>query len=208
VIWTSDNGAVLRKPPQGSSGPYRGYGYDTSEGAMRMPCLMRWPGHVPAGRVCDEIVSTMDLLPTFARLAGAALPPLPIDGHDVRRILLDKAGGSSPWDYDGFCYYRMEQLQAIRAGDWKLYLPLQRKFVANNRKTAAAKAELFDVRHDVHEDHEVSAEHPDVVERLTALAEKTRAVIGDDDRPGSGQRPAGHVDSPQPLLLPGKTLKP
>jgi len=56
------------------------------------------------------------------------------------------------------------------------------------------------VRNDVHEDHEVSAEHPDVVKRLTALAEKIRGEIGDDEKPGSGQRPAGHVDKPVPLL--------
>src|SRR6185369_10511867 len=66
VIWTSDNGAVQRNPRQGSSAPYRGFGYDTSEGAMRMPCVIRWPGKVPAGKTCDEIVTTMDLLPTFA----------------------------------------------------------------------------------------------------------------------------------------------
>src|SRR6478672_5332774 len=47
VIWTSDNGAVKRNPPQGSNAPYKGFGYDTSEGAMRMPCILRWPGHVP-----------------------------------------------------------------------------------------------------------------------------------------------------------------
>ena len=74
VIWTSDNGAVRRNPVQGSGAPYKGFGYDTSEGAMRMPCVMRWPGRVPVGRECNEIVSTMDLLPTFAAMAGAGLP--------------------------------------------------------------------------------------------------------------------------------------
>lgn len=55
VIWTSDNGAVRRNPAQGSCAPYKGWGYDTSEGAMRMPCVMRWPGRIPAGRVTDEV---------------------------------------------------------------------------------------------------------------------------------------------------------
>lgn len=73
-IWTSDNGAVQRKPRQGSNAPYQGPAYDTSEGAMRMPCVMRWPGKIPAGKVQDELCSTMDLLPTLAKLAAAALP--------------------------------------------------------------------------------------------------------------------------------------
>ena len=199
VIWTSDNGAVQRNPPQGSSAPYKGWGYDTSEGAMRMPCVMRFPGRIPAGRVSDEIVTTMDLLPTFAALAGAALPTRKIDGHDVRPILFGEANAKSPWDEQGFMYYRMEQLQAVRSGPWKLHLPQTEKFVANNRKTAAAKLELYHLRDDVSETRECSAEHPDVVQRLAALAEAARRELGDTNRPGSGQRPAGHVANPMPL---------
>lgn len=201
VIWTSDNGAVQRNPPQGSCAPYRGFGYDTSEGAMRMPCVMRWPGKIPAGRTNDALCSTIDLPPTLARLAGAPLPPQSIDGHDIRPLILGEAGAHSPWDDEGFCYYRMEQLQAVRAGPWKLYLPLEAKIVTNGRKTAPSKLALYDVRGDVHEDYEVSAEHPDVVRRLLAFADRARAEIGDTDHPGSGQRPAGRVDNPRPLAM-------
>jgi arylsulfatase A len=202
VIWTSDNGAVQRTPPQGSSAPYRGFGYDTSEGAMRMPCVMRWPGKIPAGKVQDALCSTMDLLPTFAQFAGAALPAKPIDGHDIRPILLSEQGAKSHWDDDGFGFYRRGQLQAVRAGRWKLYLPLEQKLINNATKTSPnpAPTELYDVRNDVHEDHEISAQHPDMVKRLTALAERIRSEIGDDDKHGSGQRPAGHVDNPVPLV--------
>ncbi len=200
VVWTSDNGAVNREPTQGSCAPYRGMAYDTSEGAMRMPCVMRWPGRIAAGRTNDEVCSTMDLLPTFAALAGAPLPTNPIDGHDIRSLLLGDASAKSPWDARGFAYYRMEQLQAVRSGGWKLYLPLETKYVALNRRTEPAKLELYDLREDVHEDREVASEHPEIVEQLTALAEKVRAEIGDVDRPGSGQRPAGWVENPKPLL--------
>jgi arylsulfatase A-like enzyme len=200
VVWTSDNGAVKRDPLQGSGAPYRGAGYDTSEGAMRMPCVMRWPGKIPAGQTNDALCSTMDLLPTFATLAGAALPKNRIDGHDIRPLLLGEPGAKSPWDTDGFAYYRLDQLQAVRAGDWKLYLPLEKKYTALNRKTTPAVAELYDVRHDVHEDHEAAAEHPDIVQQLTDLAEKIRAEIGDVDLPGNGQRPSGWVEDPKPLL--------
>lgn len=199
VIFTSDNGAVQRHPPQGSCAPYRGYGYDTSEGAMRMPCVMRWPKSIPPGRVQDELCATMDLLPTCARLAGAPLPTKPIDGHDIRPLLFGAAGAKSPWDETGFGYYRMGQLQAVRAGQWKLYLASDRP--AAPRDGASTKLRLYDVRNDVHEDHEVAATNPDVVKRLLRCAEQLRAEIGDTQQTGKGQRPAGHADHPQPLRL-------
>jgi arylsulfatase A-like enzyme len=202
VIWTSDNGAVRRNPPQGSNMPYKGWAYDTSEGAMRMPCVMRWPGTIPADRVQDELCSTMDLLPTIAVLAGAALPDRPIDGHDIRPLILGEPAARSPWDDVGFCYFLMDQLQAVRAGPWKLYLPLAEKYVTIGRRKAEAKAALYDVRRDAGETREVAAEHPAVVERLTLLAERARRELGDGDRLGSGQRPAGFVENPQPLVPP------
>lgn len=200
-VWTSDNGAVRRNPPQGSCAPYKGFGYDTSEGAMRMPCVVRWPGHVPAGQVCDELCSTIDLLPTFARLAAAPLPTLPIDGRDIGPLLLGAAGAKSPHDAKGFYYYYMDQLQAVRSGPWKLYLPLAKKYISLGRKTAKAPLALYDVRRDVGETREVSAANPQVVARLLALAETARQELGDEARPGVGQRAAGMVENPQPLLF-------
>jgi arylsulfatase A-like enzyme len=200
VIWTSDNGAVQRNPPQGSNAPYRGWGYDTSEGAMRMPCVMRWPGVIPAGRVQDALCSALDLLPTFSRLAGAKLPERTIDGHDVWPLLVSAENAKSPWDDEGFCYYRMGQLQAVRSGPWKLYLDLKDKLVTNARKTAPARAQLFDVRNDVKEEHELASAHPEVVRRLNAMAERARAELGDDANPGRGQRPAGTAAHPTPRV--------
>ncbi|HEY5312550.1 MAG TPA: sulfatase [Pirellulales bacterium] len=200
VIWTSDNGAVRRNPPQGSCAPYQGWGYDTSEGAMRVPCIMRWPGKIPAGTTCDQLCTTMDLLPTLAALAGAALPAKTIDGHDMRPLILGTPGARSPWDETGFGYYRMDQLQAIRAGRWKLYLPLERKLGSRQGKTVDARARLYDVVGDVAETHEASAEHPEIVRRLTAMADRLRKEVGDLGSPGTGQRAAGRVDHPRPLL--------
>ncbi|WP_395741526.1 sulfatase [Prosthecobacter sp.] len=199
IVWTSDNGAVRRTPPQGSNAPYRGFGYDTSEGAMRMPCIMRWPGHIPAGAVNDALCSTMDLLPTFASLSGAPLPSAKIDGHDISSLLFDAKSTRSPWDDDGFFYYRMDQLQAVRAGDWKLYLPLDGKFKNLSTKREPSALQLFDVRHDLSEENEASAQHPEIVQRLTQLAEKARADLGDFNRPGPGQRAPGMVEKAAPL---------
>ena len=200
VIWTSDNGAVGLTPPQGSNAPLRGWGYDTSEGGMRMPCLARWPGRIAPGSVTDELSSTMDVLPTLAALAGAALPERPIDGQSLSSLL---TGGpfASAYDERGFFYYALGQLQAVRAGQWKLYLPLAEMIVGPSGKTAPCELALYDVRHDLGEEHEVSAQHPEVVQRLLALAEEARADLGDLDREGAGQRPAGWVDNPTPRVV-------
>ena len=206
VIWTSDNGAVRHSPPQGSNAPLRGWGYDTSEGAQRMPFIVRWPGSVPAGVVRHELTTMMDILPTVVRLAGSQPPhDRIIDGHDIWSILLGEPDAESPYDDLGFFYYYMGQLQAVRSGPWKLYLPLEQTL--NNlhgdySKAEKAEAELYDVHNDPGETQEVAAERPAIMERLLALAEKAREDLGDWNREGANQRPAGWVGKPTPRVLP------
>jgi arylsulfatase A-like enzyme len=196
VVWTSDNGAPRREPLQGSNAPYAGWGYNTSEGAMRMPCLMWWPGRIPGGVRCDALSAMIDLLPTFAGMAGAGLPERKIDGFDMGRVWFGDRGEASPRDEVGFFYYHAEQLQAVRSGPWKLYLALENKVMNLADKMERAEARLFDVRNDVGEAREVSGEQPEVVERLNALAEAARAELGDLGRVGTGQRAAGWVERP------------
>ncbi len=205
LIWTSDNGAVGWDPPQGSNAPLAGWGYNTSEGAQRVPCIARWPGVIPAGAVRDDIVTMMDLFPTVVRLAGGD-PPADriVDGHDIRRILFDEPGVTSAYDRLGFFYYHMHQLQAVRAEQWKLYLPLENKIqdlYGDYSKAGKAEAELYDVQHDPAEKTQVAAEHPDIVRALLALADKAREDLGDWDCQGANQRPAGWVNRPTPRLL-------
>lgn len=205
VIWLSDNGAVHWEPPQGSNLPLKGWGYDTSEGGQRVPCIATWPGNIPAGTVSDSVVTTLDLLPTLATLAQAEPPAdRPIDGYDRRSTLFGQTDSESPYDTTGFYYYQMQQLQAVRAGQWKLYLPLAHKLRDLSGVVEGcdgAYARLYDVRHDLGETTELSAQHPDVVERLLGMAELARNELGDWDRPGAGQRPAGWVETPTPRLL-------
>lgn len=200
VLWTSDNGAPRRQPPQGSNAPYKGWGYDTSEGAMRMPMIARWPGRIPAGTECRELTSMLDILPTLAALAGAPAPARKIDGHDIRPLLTGQEGATSPSDAAGFFYYHGDQLQAVRSGPWKLYLALADKRI-NARKSAPAAQALYHVRDDTGELHEVSAAHPEITARLNRLADAARAELGDAGRPGSGCRPAGVVEKPAALTL-------
>jgi len=197
VVWTNDNGAVRREPEQGSNRPLSGWGYSTIEGAMRVPAIVRWPGHVPAGGECAELVTMMDWLPTFAKIVGADLPnDRKIDGRDIGRLLTDD-GARSP--YDAFFYYQKAQLQAVRSGRWKYYIPLTQK--PAGRSDIAMRPALFDVVADPGETQNVLAEHADVAAELTKHAERARRELGDLDAPGSGVRPAGHVDKPTPRVM-------
>lgn len=200
VVWTSDNGAPRREPPQGSNAPLKGWGYDVSEGAMRMPCLVRWPGVVPAGAACGELCTAMDLYPTFARLAGAELPgDRTIDGRDIWPLLSGESGATSP--HEAFYFYFGDQLQAVRSGTWKLYLPVERRRGAGAARPRPAATELYDLSSDLGENHNLAAAHPDVVARLMQFAEQARTELGDGEQPGVGQRPAGWVDAPTPRVI-------
>lgn len=198
LIWTSDNGAMRRDPPQGSNRPLRGWGYSTDEGGMRMPCLVRWPGTVPAGVTCGEVCSLLDFLPTAARLAGATLDPArTIDGRDITPLLKQEPGAQSP--HAAFYFYHMNQLQAVRSGKWKLYLPLAEKRVIGKQKRSAELA-LYDLELDVAEEHNRAADEPEVVARLMRHAETARLELGDGERPGRGQRRAGFEPEPTPRV--------
>jgi arylsulfatase A-like enzyme len=206
VVWTSDNGAPRRNPPQGSNLPLGGWGYTTAEGGMRMPCLVRWPGQVPKGATSSELTTMMDWLPTFAGRAGVDAPrERAVDGKDIWPILAGQRGATSP--HAAFFCYHMDQLQAVRSGPWKLYLPLEKKLVKLKGETAPAATQLFDVLADPGETKNLAERLPKVVAQLTAHAEKARADLGDIDRPGAGQRPPGRVGDPQPLELP-RSAKP
>lgn len=200
VVWTSDNGAPRRDPPQGLNLPLAGWGYTSSEGGQRVPCIMRWPGRIPAGTTCSELCTTMDLLPTLTRLAKTETPrDRIIDGHDIWPLMARKAGAKSP--YKAFYYYYMGQLQAVRSGKWKLHLPLEAKWQNFRGKTKTSPAELYDLETDLAETKNLARQHPRVVTRLLALAEKAREDLGDANHPGRNQRPAGIVADPTPRVL-------
>ncbi len=210
VIWTSDNGAPIRREPgnisRGSNQPLHGRGYTTAEGAFRVPTIMWWPGTIPAGTVCGELSTTMDLLPTFARMAGGGAPrDRKIDGHDIRPLILGEAGAKSP--YEVFYYYDGTQLQAVRSGPWKLFLPLvdfRNHPHFSKKKKDSGEPLLFNVVEDISSSHNVAAQHPEIVARLTRLAEAGRADLGDGKKRGAGQREIVRVDSPTPRVLAGK----
>ena len=200
VVWTSDNGAPRRNPPQGSNKPLGGWGYTTAEGGMREPCVVRWPGRVPAGATCDEVCTAMDFLPTFARLAGTREPQdRVIDGKDIWPLLSGQEGAQSP--HEAFFYYYLAQLQAVRAGKWKLHLPLEKKWASFRGQGRPSPAKLIDLDADLGETTNLADRHPEVVKQLMAFAEKAWEDLGDVGREGKGQRPAGSVAKATPRRL-------
>ena len=170
VIFTSDNGPwrmaeAFFGEPTGSAGPLRGWKGTTQEGGMRVPALMRWPGRLPAGAVCQSLVTAMDLLPTLAGYAGAALPEGPgheIDGQDISGLMEDPAR-PSPYEY--LFYYDADTgfLSAARdAEGWKLHL----------KNDLLPVRQLYYLPDDVHEDVNLFRESPDQVERLREAARR------------------------------------
>ncbi len=201
VIWTSDNGAPTRgRDPSlgiGSNAPLAGSGYTTQEGGMRVPAIVWWPGVVPAGAVNEELATTMDLYVTFSKLAGATLPEdRIIDGKDIMDLFLDKPRAKTP--HEAFYYYHGPQLQAVRSGPWKLYLTLENHVRLNRPQ----EAKLYNVVTDPGETINLVDQHPDVVAQIKKHAQRARKDLGDGDREGTGQRPAGRVEHPVPQLPP------
>jgi len=98
----------------------------------------------------------------------------------------------------------MDQLQAVRSGPWKLFVPMEAKKRNWGKPEGKTPLKLFNLVQDIHEDNNVAEANPEVVARLLTLAEKARQELGDVDRPGKGQRPAGWVDQPSPRLLESK----
>ena len=197
VLFTSDNGSAREK--QGSNLPLRGRKGRTDEGGMRVPCVVRWPGRIPAASSSGALTNTMDLLPTFATISGGKTPAdRIIDGKDIWPILNGKSKGHPR---DAFFYYQMDQLQAVRSGDWKLFVAMDQK-KRNWGKPEGQKAlALFNLAADIHEDNNVAAENPAVVKQLLAHAQAAREDLGDVNRPGKGQRKAGWVEKASPRLL-------
>ncbi|MBE3095792.1 MAG: sulfatase [Planctomycetes bacterium] len=185
VLFTSDNGGTKT----GDNGPLRGFKGSTWEGGVREPTIAWWPGRVPAGRTCDEIACTMDVLPTLVHLGGGEVPAdRAIDGRDIRPLLLGEPGAKTP--HEAFYYFAtgVGNLDAVRSGPWKYRLQPEKA--------------LYDLDKDIGETTDVAAANPDVVKRMQELVEKMDKDLGATGR-GPGCRDHDTVASPKPLVLSG-----
>ncbi len=196
VVFTSDNGPWLTKGTDGgSAGPLRGGKGSTWEGGVRVPTLAWWPGRVPAGSVNDAVAATIDLLPTFVSLAGGTVPATPvIDGRDITPILLGQSKESAR---EAHYYFASYDLQAVRQGRWKLALSPQPEGMGKQAAKTAAGLRLYDLDAEIGEQTDVAAQHPEVVAKLKALADKMAAEIG--GKTPTARRPAGEVKGAKTL---------
>lgn len=204
VLFTSDNGPWLSYGDHaGTAGPLREGKGTAWEGGQREPTIALWPGTIPAGTTCHEVCGTIDMLPTVASLIDAELPQNPIDGRDITPLLKGEPNAKSP--HEAFYFYWGDGLHAVRSGNWKLHFPHDYRSLdgkpggrdgkpANyvQKKTGLA---LYNLSEDVGETQNVAEEHPEVVARLTELADGMRADLGDSltQMKGSGKRPPGRV---------------
>jgi len=175
VIFFSDNGPAI-----GNAGPLKGRKGSTFEGGMREPTVIRWPGKIPAGQDNDQLMTAMDLLPTFAKLAGAEVPSdRTIDGRDVWPVLT----GEAETPHEQFFYHGGDVLKAVRSGKWKLHW------------NKGEPTQLYNLESDIGEQTNLLKEEPQVTERLLGLLKAFEKDIA------TNHRPAAFVENPQPLSL-------
>jgi arylsulfatase A-like enzyme len=154
VFWCTDNGAEIRRPWRGSSGPWTGFYNTVMEGGIRTPCLIRWPGHIPAGRVSNEIVHEIDFLPTLAAAAGAEVPKdRAIDGVNQLPFLEGKQEKSSR---DTVIFFTGNQVRAVKWKDWKFHYAFQLEPGVN----LAPLMRLFNLRSDPREESDIKDANP------------------------------------------------
>jgi arylsulfatase A len=193
TAFSSDNGPKLNtKHPAGSAGILRGGKSTSWEGGVRVPCVVRWPGHVQAGIERPGISCLMDLFTTSVELSGAALPnDRPIDGRNLMPFLKD---ASAP-PHTEFFYYFGAHLCAVRAGQWKLHT-MKRDYDESRKPGPLHKCspELYDLEDDPGESREVSATYPGVVETLLGMEDEFQAAVK------AGKLPKSHLRSLLPRV--------
>jgi len=182
VVFASDNGPWLNQGDQsGTAFPLRGGKFSTWEGGIRVPCIMRWPEKIPSGIECSEVVSIMDIFPTFNKLIGSKMPDdRIIDGKDIWPLMSGQQEAKSP--HDAFFYYKLGQLEGVRSGKWKLH------------KSGQSWA-LYNLEKDIGESSNVSKNNPEVLAKLQKLLEVARKDMGDTNKNyiGENVRPLGRI---------------
>ena len=202
VVWGSDNGPeeTYRSPAadpdpfggqwRGASGPWRGHYNTTLEGSLRAPCIVRWPGRVPAGRVSNEIVHELDLFPTLVGLGGGAVPAdRKIDGVDVSEFLL---GASKASGRDTVLCFNGTRLQGVKWRQWKAEIMEQDDLYGTWSPLNAPS--LYNLEWDPREEHEVGFAHAWVFHPMAAAVSAFMSSLA--------QEPPIKVGTPDPYLPP------
>jgi arylsulfatase len=207
IIVTSDNGPWINYGDHaGSTGGLREAKGGVFEGGMRVPGLFRWTGTIPAGSINNQLASQIDLLPTFAYISGAPLPPLRIDGVNIISLLTNAEATSSPREHFLY-YYGVNNLKAVRNHRFKLvfehagrsyegYLPGNDGQPGAHAGRYVFQKALYDLYRDPGERYNVMELYPEVVEALMKIADEARKDLGDDltGAQGANRRSIGRAE--------------
>ena len=166
VFWCTDNGSEMRRPWRGHAGPWNGFYNTVMEGGVRTPCIIRWPGRIPAGRVSDEMMHQVDFFPTLAAAIGADIVPKDraIDGVNQLPFLEGKQQKSAR---ENVIFYAGNQLRAVKWKDWKFHFVFQ----PEPGVTVEPAMRLFNLRSDPKEESDIKDTNPwvkSVVDKIVA----------------------------------------
>jgi arylsulfatase A len=191
VIFTSDNGPWLSYGNHGgSAGILRGGKFDVFEGGFRVPCIMSLPGVIPKGKVSNEFITSLDIVPTICQMTGTDLPTKKIDGVNVLPVLKGKKMNKI-LDNRYFYYFAENKLTAIRKDKWKYIIPINYRVVTDpgkdgkNGKTETNKQEeaLYNLEKDISERNNVIKENPVIANELKTALEAFEQTIKKEARP-------------------------
>lgn len=200
VVFTSDNGPWY----QGSAGRLQGRKGSTYEGGVRVPCIARFPGSIPAGATCFAVTSTMDLLPTAARLAGVSELP-ETDGIDIWPLL---SGERPTLNREALLFFDSWEIQCVRWGPWKLHLSRYNTYAwtldppGGRRNLPLPKPELYHIDDDPTESYDRSSEKPEVVQELQARVERLLLSMPDAVRSAWRDTQSQRIQMTPPGALP------
>ena len=201
VVFLSDNGVEPGQKKYASSSPFRGLKWSTLEGGNRVPCLVRWPGVIPAGSVSPHLTSAIDLFPTLA--AACRLPlhddNLPsVDGVNVLSTWKDPTTTKHP--RESLLYWHgWGTLQAIRQGPWKLFVDEVKELPATKDGPV-----LIKLNDDPEERKDLSQEHPRIVRELLSEASQQLTEIESNSLSLGGPRDAIREKPAPPRWLTGQ----
>ena len=168
VIFASDNGPWLGyKENSGSADPLRGGKFSYYEGGVRVPCILRWKGTIPAGVTSDAIIASIDLFPTIMHYAGCRSFRQKIDGVDISSFLENPSLRLR----DEYVYVKGGEVHGIRKGDW-VYLPK----TGNSKFKEGDVPELFNLKRDIGETNNLHLEYPEKVKELQEVMQLYQAL--------------------------------
>ncbi|MDX2067082.1 MAG: sulfatase-like hydrolase/transferase [Haliscomenobacter sp.] len=169
VIWCSDNGAEMRRPWRGSSGPWRGFYNSAMEGGVRTPCVIRWPGRIKSGQVSNEVVHEVDLFPTIAAAAGIPYAPndRKIDG--VNQLPFFEGNQKNSNRESAIFMSRSGSVMAVKWRDWKFWYNFRTEMPDPEPDNLVR---LFDLRVDPQEEIDVKDHYPWVIGIMDSIVKE------------------------------------